>query len=53
MRKKKWPVIFGSVVAALILIVTCMILYIVWFLPNIPIKEIRVESTPVRIERGK
>jgi hypothetical protein len=53
MKKKKWPMILGGVVAALVLIVFGIVMYIVWFLPNIPLKEINVESTPVRIERGK
>ena len=53
MKKKKWPMILGSVVAALVLIVVAIVLYIVWFLPNIPVRDIKVESTPGRIERGK
>ncbi|MCX6304566.1 MAG: cytochrome C [Bacteroidetes bacterium] len=53
MKKKKWPMIFGVITGALVLIVVIVILYIVWFLPSIPVKEIKVESTNVRIERGK
>ena len=45
--------ILGSVVAALVLIVICIVMYIVWFLPNIPVRDLKVESTPARIERGK
>jgi hypothetical protein len=53
MKKKKWPMILGGVVAALVLIVICIVCYIVWFLPNIPLKDIKVEITPQRVERGK
>ncbi len=45
--------ILGGVAAALVLIVVSIVLYIVWFLPDIPVKDIKVESTPERIERGK
>jgi mono/diheme cytochrome c family protein len=45
--------ILGGVVAALVLIVVLIVMYMVWFLPNIPVQEITVESTPERIERGK
>lgn len=45
--------ILGGIIAALVVIIVCVILYIVWFLPDIPVKDIRVESTPARIERGK
>jgi hypothetical protein len=53
MKKKKWPRILGIIVAVLILIVVVIVMYIVWFLPSIPLKEIRVEITPQRVERGK
>ncbi|MCX6267513.1 MAG: cytochrome C [Bacteroidetes bacterium] len=53
MKKKKWPLIIGIIVAGLLLIVTGVVLYIVWFLPDIPVKEVKVESTTERIERGK
>jgi mono/diheme cytochrome c family protein len=45
--------ILGGIVAAIVLIFAGAILYVVWFLPNIPLKEVRVESTPAKIERGK
>lgn len=45
--------IFGGVIAALVVILVGVILYIVWFLPNIPVTDVKVEVTPARIERGK
>ena len=53
MKKKKWPMILGGAVAALISIVIFVVIYIVWFLPNIPLKEIKAEVTASRVERGK
>jgi hypothetical protein len=53
MKKKKWPLILGGIAAALVLIVVGVVMYIVWFLPKIPLKDIRVELTPARIERGR
>lgn len=53
MKKKKWPMILGVLAAAMVAIVAGIILYIVWFLPNIPVTEMKVEITPQRIERGK
>jgi hypothetical protein len=52
-KKNRWPKVVGSAVAAIVLVVVCIVLYIVWFLPNIPVRDIRVESSPERIERGK
>ncbi|MFZ4523050.1 MAG: hypothetical protein ACOYNC_15170 [Bacteroidales bacterium] len=53
MKKRKWPMILGGIFAALMLIIVGGIFYIVWFLPDLPLKEVKVESTPQRIERGK
>jgi hypothetical protein len=53
MNKKKWPMILGGIVAAIVLIIIGVILYIVWFLPNVPVRELTVVSSPERIERGK
>jgi len=53
MKKKKWPMILGGMVTALLIIVVGVVLYIVWALPDIPVKDIKVESTSERIERGK
>jgi hypothetical protein len=53
MKKKRWPKILGGVVAALLLIIVGVILYVVWFLPNVPVNDLKVEYTPARIERGK
>ena len=53
MKKKKWPMILGISAAALVLVVVCIVMYIVWFLPKIPLTDMKVESTPTRVERGK
>ena len=53
MKKKKWPGILGGIVVALVVIVICIVLYIVWFLPDIPLTDMKAESTPARLERGK
>ncbi len=45
--------ILGGFFGALVLIIIGVILYIVWFLPDVPVKDVKVESTPLRIERGK
>jgi mono/diheme cytochrome c family protein len=53
MKKKKWPIILGGIVGALVVIVFGMIMYVVWFLPDVPVKDVKVESSAGRIERGK
>lgn len=53
MKTKKWPRILGGIAAVLVLIVICIVLYIVWFLPDVPVTDIKAEATPGRIERGK
>jgi hypothetical protein len=53
MKKKKWPRILGGIVIALLLSVVSIILYILWFLPKVPVRDIKVESTQARIDRGK
>jgi mono/diheme cytochrome c family protein len=53
MKKKKWPRILGIIAAAVVLILIGIVLYIVWFLPSVPVKEVTVVSSPERIERGK
>jgi mono/diheme cytochrome c family protein len=53
MKTKKWPKILGGIVGALVLIIICVVLYIVWFLPDVPVTDIKVEPTQARIERGK
>ncbi len=51
-RRLLWKVVG---IAALIVIVAIagMLVYVVKFLPNIPVKDLKVEQTPSRIERGK
>lgn len=53
MKKKKWPRILGGIVAAFVVVIVGVTLYIVWFLPNVPVMDIKVESSPARIVRGK
>ena len=53
MKKNNWPKILGSLVAVVVLISGLIVFYIVWFLPDIPLKEIRVETSALRVERGK
>ncbi len=46
--------ILGGVFAFLLLLVLCVIFYIIWFLPDITVRaDLKAESTPERIERGK
>jgi hypothetical protein len=53
MKKKKWPMIIGIVFAVLVLIIFIVVMYIVWFLPDIPVRDIKVESSQARIDRGR
>jgi mono/diheme cytochrome c family protein len=52
MKKNKLWKILGIVILGLIVIIFCGIGYIVWFLPRIPVKEIKVNPTAGRIEKG-
>ena len=45
--------ILGGLVALLVIIIAGIILYVVVFLPNIPLQTVKVEPSPDRIERGK
>jgi hypothetical protein len=53
MKKKKWPKIIGGIAVALVLIIAGVILDIVWFLPNVPLKEVKIDSSPDHVERGR
>ncbi len=52
MKKNRLWKILGIVILGLIVIIFCVIGYIVWFLPRIPVKEIKVNPTAERIARG-
>ncbi|MGA3013462.1 MAG: hypothetical protein ABSD71_05450, partial [Bacteroidales bacterium] len=52
MKKNRLWKIFGIVVLGLIVLILCGIGYIVWFLPKIPVQEIKVNSSAVHIARG-
>jgi hypothetical protein len=53
MKKRKWLTITGILIGALVLFVVGVILYLRYALPDIPLKEIKVEVTPERVEKGK
>jgi hypothetical protein len=53
MKKKKWLWILGGLIAAIVLFVIGVILYLRFALPAIPLKEINVQATPERVEKGK
>ncbi len=53
MKTKTWAWILGGLVAALILIVAGVMLYIRFALPNVPLQNISLQITPERVERGK
>jgi hypothetical protein len=50
MRFLKW---FFRIVIFLMAIILLIVLYVTQFRPNVPLKELSVEMTPERIERGK
>jgi len=51
--KKRWAWILGGLLAALVLFVIVVILYIRFALPNVPLQKISVQVTPERVERGR
>ena len=53
MKRKIWVWILGGLLIALILIVGGVIIYLRFALPNVPLKNISVQSTPERIMHGK
>jgi hypothetical protein len=53
MKKNLFLKIIGIVVIALVVIIASGIIYIVYFLPNIPVPDLKVERTPERIARGQ
>ncbi|MEI6684182.1 MAG: c-type cytochrome [Bacteroidota bacterium] len=53
MKKSKWPVILGALAAALVFVATVIVCYIVWFLPDIPLREIKPGISVANIEHGK
>jgi len=53
MKNKKWPKILGILIAAIVLVVIGIVFYIVLFLPNVPLKEVKVDPTQARIDRGR
>jgi hypothetical protein len=53
MKKKKWLWILGGLIAAIVIFVIGVILYLRFALPAIPLKEINVQVTPERVEKGK
>ncbi|MCX6282251.1 MAG: cytochrome C [Bacteroidetes bacterium] len=53
MKKNIWAWILGGLVAALVLIVIVVMLYIRFALPNVPLQNISVQSTPELVARGQ
>ena len=53
MKKRRWAWILGSLLAALVLIIIGVILYIRFALPNVPLQNISVQLNPERIVRGR
>lgn len=53
MKKRKWAWILGGLLAALVLFVIAVMLYIRFALPNVPLQTLSVQSTPERISRGQ
>ena len=44
--------VIAWIVGGIIIIFVGIIAYVKFFLPNIPVKELSVEVTPQRVERG-
>jgi hypothetical protein len=53
MKKNLFVKVIGLIVIALVVIIGGGIIYVVYFLPNIPVPNLKVELTPERIARGK
>jgi mono/diheme cytochrome c family protein len=53
MKKNKLWKILGLMILGLVVILFGGIAYIVWFQPRIPLKEIKVNATADRVERGR
>jgi hypothetical protein len=50
---KKLLKIVGALVVVFVLLVTGLLAYVTKFLPNVAVRELKVEVTPERVERGK
>jgi len=53
MKNRKWAWILGGLLAALVLIVIAVIMYIRFALPDVPLQTVSVQYTPDRIARGQ
>jgi hypothetical protein len=53
MKKRKWLWIPVGILAAIVIFVIAVILYLRFALPSVPLKEISIKSTPEMIERGQ
>jgi len=49
MKRKMWTRIPGGLTALLVLFIMCVILYLRYAIPSIPLKEIIVQSTAERM----
>ena len=53
MKKKTWFWILGGLLIAVVLFVAGVLIYLRFALPAIPLKEITIQVTPERVEKGK
>lgn len=53
MKKFRWTRILGFFFAFVVLAVIAVILYLRFALPSVPLKEIKVQSTPEQVKRGE
>lgn len=53
MKRNRWPRILGGAIVLVLVVALATVFYIVWFLPDIGLKEISADPTPERLARGK
>lgn len=53
MKTNRFLKIIGIIAIVLVVIIASGLIYVVYFLPNIPVPNLKVELTPERIARGK
>ena len=50
---KKLTKIFLIILALIVLVILALVGYVAWFLPNIPVRDVKAEATQQNIERGR
>ena len=53
MKTKKWLKVLWILLVVIAVGIAGFFIYAIYFKPNLPLKEVKVESTPERIERGR